>query len=131
MAELDQISVTGGIPSAGTGEVPTLAPVRDRLDTLINGQATIGTRAYDWASIDTVAIASASAASDAVGAAGEYELSADVDCYVLIGAGAPAATTSSRFLPAGSAWSLQLAATDKVAVIRKDTDGTLTILPVA
>lgn len=130
MAEIDQISVTGGIPTGGTGEVPTLAPVRDRLDTLIAGQTTIGTRAYDWPNIATVAIGASSAVSSAVGTAGEYELSADTDCYVLVGS-APTATTSSRYLPSGAAWTVQLSATDKVAVIRKDADGTLTILPVA
>lgn len=127
MAELDQISVTGGIPSGGSGEVPTLAPIRDRLDTLIGGQATIGTRSYDWAGMDTVAVGSASAASDAVVSDGEYELSTDVDCYVMVGA---AATTSSRFLGVGAPFTLQLALGDVVHVIRKDEDGTLTILPV-
>lgn len=101
-----------------------------RQQALIDAQETAGTRTYDWSSIVSVAVADASAASDAVGAAGEYELSADVDCYVLVGA-TPTATAASRFLPAGAAFTLQLAATDKVAVIRKDVDGNLTILPVA
>lgn len=100
-------------------------------DAILAALATVGTRAYDWANIETVAIASTSAASGAVGAAGEYELSADVDCYFLVGAATPTATTASRFLPAGAVFTLQLSATDMVAVIRKDTDGTLTILPVA
>ena len=117
------------------GDVQTFTPnpnpaTSTKQDSIIAGIATIGTRAYDWGNIDTVAIASASAASDAVGTAGEYELSSDTDCYILAGA-APTATTSSRFLPAGVTFTAQLGATDKVAVIRKDSDGTLTILPVA
>jgi hypothetical protein len=35
MAELNQIGVVGGIPNSGTGEVPTLAVVRDRLDLVL------------------------------------------------------------------------------------------------
>lgn len=35
MAEIDEIGVTDGVPTSGTGEVPTLAPVRDHLATLV------------------------------------------------------------------------------------------------
>lgn len=55
MAELDQISVVGGIPSSGTGEVPTLAPVRDVMievrDKLIASPATQATLASVLAKI--------------------------------------------------------------------------------
>lgn len=34
MAEIDEIGVVDGIPTTGTGEVPTLAPVRDLLTTI-------------------------------------------------------------------------------------------------
>lgn len=93
--------------------------------------AKIGTRAYNWAGISSINIAATNTVmANAVGTAKEYELSSDVDCYVLIGT-APVATTSSRYLPAGSAFTVQLAATDKIAVIRRSADGKLTILPVA
>lgn len=35
MAEIDEISIVDGIPTAGTGEVPTLAPVRDAITDLL------------------------------------------------------------------------------------------------
>lgn len=106
----------------------TGAPIEPATEATL---ATVGTRAYDWASMTTVAIGATSAASAAVGADGEYELSADVDCYIFVGTGTPVATTSKRFLPAGAAFTVQLADDQAVAVIRKDTNGTLTILPVA
>lgn len=90
------------------------------------------TRAMDWGAIASVAISASSAQSSAltVGPYGlEIELCADTDCYVLIGAN-PTATTSSRFLAAGAAWTIRLDQTGlKVAVIRKSADGKLTILP--
>ncbi len=91
--------------------------------------ATIGTRSYNWAGLATRAVASSSAQSSAVGAAGEYELCTDTDCYIMVGSN-PTASTSTRFLAAGMSFTLQLTATDKVAAIRKTADGTLTILPV-
>lgn len=55
MAELTQISVTGGIPSGGTGDVPTLAPVRDAIlevrDKMIASPATQATLASILAKI--------------------------------------------------------------------------------
>jgi len=91
----------------------------------------IGTRAYTWGSAIPRTVTSTSAQTVAVGTAGEYEISVDTDCYVLIGSNPTAAATTSRFMAAGSAWTLQLASTDKVAVIRKSADGNLLVLPVA
>lgn len=91
----------------------------------------IGTRAYTWASAIARTVTSASAQTAAVGTAGEYEISTDTDCYVLIGSNPTAAATTSRFMAAGSAWTLQLGSADKVAVIRKSADGNLLVLPVA
>jgi len=45
MAEIDQISIVDGIPTAGTGEVPTLAPVRDSIDAVT--AAITGSVAHD------------------------------------------------------------------------------------
>lgn len=91
----------------------------------------IGTRAYNWAGAIARTVATASAQTAAVGTAGEYEISVDTDCYVLVGSNPTAAATTSRFMPAGSAWTLQLGATDKIGVIRKSADGNLLVLPVA
>lgn len=91
----------------------------------------IGTRAYTWGSIINRTVTSTSAQTAAVGTAGEYEIATDTDCYVLVGSNPTAAATTSRFLAAGAAFTLQLASTDKVAVIRKSADGNLTVLPVA
>jgi hypothetical protein len=44
MAELDEIGVTAGIPDTGTGEVPTLAPVRDAILATNTALATIDGR---------------------------------------------------------------------------------------
>jgi hypothetical protein len=112
---------------------PNLDPPKGaKQDAALAAIGLIGTRAYDWANIDTAAIAATSAAFGPIATAGEYELSADVDCYFIIENGdTPTATTSSRYLPAGQAFTLQMAVDDEGAVIRKDTDGTLTILPVA
>jgi hypothetical protein len=35
MAEIDEIGVVDGLPTSGTGEVPTLAPIRDALQDLL------------------------------------------------------------------------------------------------
>lgn len=35
MAEIDEIGIVNGIPTSGTGEVPTLAPVRDAINDLL------------------------------------------------------------------------------------------------
>jgi hypothetical protein len=40
MAELDEVGVTSGIPSSGTGEVPTLAPIRDALGIVTSAKET-------------------------------------------------------------------------------------------
>lgn len=100
-------------------------------DTQIAGQATIGTRAYTWSGILTRTVTATSAQTAAVGTAGEYEIATDTDCYILVGSNPTAAAATSRFLAAGSAFTVQLGATDKVATIRKSADGNLTVLPVA
>lgn len=93
-------------------------------------EAKIGTREYDWANIISISVQSSSTpTANAVGVKKEYELTSDTDCYFLVGS-APVATTSSRFLPAGVSFTLQLNANDKIAVIRKSADGKLTILPI-
>lgn len=35
MAEIDEVGLVDGVPTSGTGEVPTLAPVRDHLASLV------------------------------------------------------------------------------------------------
>lgn len=42
MAELDEVGVTDGVPTSGTGEVPTLAPVRDAILDLVAGMFAAG-----------------------------------------------------------------------------------------
>lgn len=114
------VSSEGG-GSGGSGDGLTY-------DELI--EASIGTRKYNWAGLISVNISSSNVASDAVGTTKEYEISSDTDCYIMVGT-APIASTSTRYLPAGGAFTIQLEATDKVAVIRKSADGKLTILPIA
>lgn len=41
MAELTQVGIVNGVPISGTGEVPTLAPIRDKLPSL--GKVATGT----------------------------------------------------------------------------------------
>lgn len=91
----------------------------------------VATRAYDWAGAIARAVGSASAATGAVGADGEYELSTDTDCYVKVGSNPTASATSGRYMAAGTSWTIQLGAADKVGVVRKSSDGNLYVLPVA
>lgn len=84
-------------------------------------------RTPDWANIITRAVAAASAQTAAIATAGDYELSSDTDCYVLVGSN-PTATTASMFIAAGRPRTLALKAGEKVAAIRKTADGTLTLL---
>jgi len=116
------------------GEVqasPTSNTMLDRLKALLTASELIGTRAYTWGSALARTVTATSAQTAAVGADGEYEISVDTDCYVLIGSNPTASATTSRFMAAGTAWTLQLASTDKVGVIRKTADGNLLVLPVA
>ena len=119
-------STAAGTPTSSAVDANTQA-----LHVQITGRDQVGTRAYDWSSLMTLAVGETSAATSAVGAAGEYEIAADTDCYIMVGNDPEASPTTSRYLPAGAAFTLQLAATDKVAAIRRDEDGTLTVLPVA
>ena len=130
MAELNQITVTGGIPSGGSGEVPTLAPIRDRLDTLIEGQATINTRAYG-AAATRVAYTGTSAQSAAITAT-EVLLHnrGDGACYVKAGSN-PTATVNDIPLEPGEKFHLRITSGDKIAVLQDDTGGNLNIVPVA
>lgn len=88
-------------------------------------------RSPDWAGIAHIAVAAVSAQSSAIAADGDYELSADTDCYVLVGANPTAAAATSRFVGAGRSMTLRLRAGDKIAAIRKTADGNLSILQVA
>jgi hypothetical protein len=83
-----------------------------------------------WASIAVVNVAATSAQSSAIAATGDYELSSDTDCYVLVGDDPTAAAGTSRFVAAGRPFTLSLKTGEKVAVIRKSADGKLSILPV-
>ncbi len=85
-------------------------------------------RTPDWANIITRAVASASAQTAAIAVAGDYELSSDTDCYVLVGANPTAAAGTSLFIAAGRPRTLALKVGEKVAAIRKSADGTLTLL---
>lgn len=87
-------------------------------------------RAPDWANIAVVNVAAASAQSAAIAETGDYELSSDTDCYVLVNADPTAAAGTSRFLAAGRPFTLSLKTGEKVAVIRKTADGKLSILRV-
>lgn len=85
-------------------------------------------RTPDWANIITRAVAAASAQSSAIATAGDYELSSDTDCYVLVGTNPTAAAGTSLFIAAGRPRTIALKAGEKVAAIRRTADGTLTIL---
>lgn len=85
-------------------------------------------RTPDWANIITRAVATASAQTSAITVAGDYELSSDTDCYVLVGADPTAAAGTSMFIAAGRPRTLALKVGEKVAAIRKSADGTLTLL---
>lgn len=123
MAELTQISVTGGIPSGGTGEVPTLAPVRDAVNL-------VGTRAYG--TVQRIGVASATALSTPI-AATEVLLHASVKQYVLAVAGTGTLTVSASTgipLEAGEKFHMRITSGQRIATIREDTDGFLHIAPV-
>jgi hypothetical protein len=85
-------------------------------------------RTPDWANIITRAVAATSAQTAAIATAGDYELSSDTDCYVLVGSNPTAAAGTSMFIAAGRPRTLALKVGEKVAVIRKTADGTLTLL---
>lgn len=124
MAELTQISVTGGIPSGGTGEVPTLAPVRDEVKL-------VGTRAYG--AVQRIGVASATALSTPI-ASTEVLLHASVKQYVLAvaGTGTPTVSASTGIpLEAGEKFHMRITSGQRIATIREDTDGFLHIAPVA
>lgn len=130
MAELSQISVTGGIPSGGTGEVPTLAPVRDAIIEVRDRVATVGTRAYG-AAATKVAYSGTSAQSAAITAT-EVLLHnrGSGACYVKAALN-PTATTDDIPLEPGEKFHLRITSGHKIAVIQDSTGGNLNIIPVA
>ena len=74
-----------------------------------------------------------SAQSSALTVNTTYVLCATEDCHFLISAN-PTALTTSTFLAAGVPWPITIpdvGVTYKVAAIRKDTSGTLTITPMS
>lgn len=78
----------------------------------------------------TVAVASASAASAVFGAS-VVRMTSTVDCYVLIGT-TPVALTTSMYLPAGVPFDIRVVpSVDKIAVIRRSTDGVLHLTEMA
>jgi hypothetical protein len=89
----------------------------------------IGTRPYDWASIERVAVSSTSAQSAAI-SANEVTVHASTKCYILAGANPTAAASTSIPLEAGEKFSFQIPAGHKIAVIRDSADGYLHIAPV-
>ncbi len=64
MTEVTDVTITSGTPTAGTGTVPTLAPIRDRLDTLITATDTVETKLQAIAD-DIVAATLSTVADDA------------------------------------------------------------------
>lgn len=147
MAELDEISVVSGIPSAGTGEVPTLAPIRDVLievrekliaapateakqDTALAGQATIGTRGYGTA-LTRLAYTGTSAQSGAItGTEVLLHNCGDGRCYIKA-ASSPTATASDIPLEAGEKFHLRITSGHKIAALQDSVAGNLNIIPVA
>jgi hypothetical protein len=89
----------------------------------------IGTRFYDTANLQRVAVASTSAQSSAV-SANEVMLHASTKCYVLAGADPTAAASTSIPLEAGEKFHLQITSGHKIAVIRDSADGYLHVVPV-
>jgi hypothetical protein len=62
---------------------------------------------------------------------GVYDLCANQDCFIKIGAATPtAAAGTSYFLPAHTIIRVAIAPNHMIAAIREDTDGTLYINPV-
>lgn len=89
----------------------------------------IGSRTYEWASGQKIAVGASSAQSSAISAA-EVMLQADTDCFINVGSNPTAADSAGSFpLLAGEKFHLQITDGYKVAVIRKTADGSLYILP--
>ncbi len=89
-----------------------------------------GTRSYNYAAGQRVAVATASAQSTAI-TANEVLLHASVKCYVCSGPNETAiATGTSIPLEAGEKFHLRIRSGEEIAVIRDASDGFLHIIPV-
>lgn len=164
MAELNEISVTAGIPSAGTGEVPTLAPVRDAIievrdkliaspatqatlasilakiisapateakqDSVIAGQATIGTRSYGTAATRLAYSGTSAQSGTITGTEVLLHNCGDGRCYVKA-ASNPTATVNDIPLEPGEKFHMRITSGHKIAALQDDAAGNLNIVPVA
>lgn len=108
----------------GAGTTRTISTT----DDLIPPVNLIGTRTYNFAAIQRVAVATAAASSTAVTGT-EVLVHASTKCYIRIGEPATAATGIP--LEAGEKFHFRIATGAVISVIRDTTDGFLTIVPVA
>lgn len=103
-------------------------------DDLIPIVNLIGTRTYNYAGIQRVAVATTATNSAAITAT-EIMVSASVKCYILLVAGTGTVTgaTASTAIPieAGEKFHLRITSGQRISVIRDTTDGFLHIIPVA
>lgn len=97
-------------------------------DDLIPPVNLIGTRAYNYAGIQRIAIANAATASDPVTGT-EVMVYASTKCYIRVG-GTATATTAIP-IEAGEKFHFRITTGAVISVIRDAVDGFLHIIPVA
>ena len=99
--------------------------------TYANHNTGIAVQALQAGTVSTISVASSSAQSSAHAATTNVvRLVSTTDCHVSFGSN-PTATTSSMYLPANQVEYFLVAASEKVAAIRANADGTLFVTEMA
>lgn len=99
------------------------------VDDLVPPVNLIGTRTYNYAALQRVAVANAAADSGAITAT-EVMVYASTRCYILPGASGTATSANALPIEAGEKFHFRITSGHKISVIRDTADGFLYILPV-
>lgn len=99
-------------------------------DDLIPVTRLIGTRAYNYASIERVSVAAVAADSGPITGT-EVMVHASVKCYILPGSTGTATASNGIPIEAGEKFHFRITSGNKISVIRDSADGFITIVPVA
>lgn len=120
-------------PIEAIGSVSSLiAPIEEigKVDDLIPPINVIGTRTYNYAGIQRVAVSVAAADSSAITAT-EVMVYASTKCYILPGASGTATSSNAIPIEAGEKFHFRITSGHKISVIRDSVDGYLHVVPVA